>query len=64
MIVLGVGLIAISLLLFKMGFGSLKDKRNHLEYGVESQGAHTAFSWVFIVAASVCAFGGGLLVSG
>jgi hypothetical protein len=60
----GIVLIVLSLPLFKMGIGSLKDRSNHLEYGVESQKTHSAFSWLFIILASAFASGGGWLLAG
>jgi hypothetical protein len=64
MALLGIILVAISLLLFSMGFGALKNSANHAQYGVVSEGSHKTFSWIFIVLASALAIGGGWLLAG
>lgn len=64
MTALGIILIVLSLPTFKMGFGALKDKNNHLNYGVESPATHGAFSWLLIAVGAGLACGGGALLAG
>jgi hypothetical protein len=64
MIIFGIVLVLLSLILLKLGFGALKDKANHLEYGVESEQLHTAFCYVYIVGGLISAGCGGWLLAG
>jgi len=57
-----IAMFLVSLALFKMGFGTLKDSNNHEEYGVESESLHKSFSWFLIVLGAVSALIAGLLI--
>lgn len=57
-------LFLVSFILFKMGFGSLKDSNSHAEYGVESQSLHKKFSWFLIGLGAVSASIAGILLAG
>ena len=47
-IIIGVAMMVMSYALLKMGFGALKDSRNHNQYGVENESLHKKFSYAFI----------------
>jgi ABC-type antimicrobial peptide transport system permease subunit len=52
----------VSLALFKMGFGTMKDSSDYEEYGVESGSLHKVFSWFLIGLGAVSASIAGLLI--
>ncbi|AKX59549.1 hypothetical protein AKN88_06125 [Thiopseudomonas alkaliphila] len=45
---IGIGLYLLSVYIFAMGFSSLKDSKNHEEYGVQNQSLHKKFSFFLI----------------
>lgn len=61
---LGAVLIMIGLILGNVGLGALRDKKNHLEYGVESEKLHSIFSLFYLAVSAILCFSGGWLLAG
>lgn len=62
MIVLAVLLEIAAWICLTMGHGSLRDSKNHIEYGVESESLHRRFAWLFILAGWAAGLIGGYLL--
>jgi hypothetical protein len=62
--VVAIALFLISFVLFKMGFGALRDSTSHSEYGVENESLHKKFSWFLIGLGGVSASIAGVLLAG